>query len=251
MKHQESTQHNIKPASQSENQCTACIFRQSGFCGALLDARLPPLVRRDSYTVRAGETICFDGELCERVCILCHGWAARSKQMANGRRQILSVLLPGDMLSSIMIFEDNIDFSVQAITDVLVTRFNRADVKSAMTVPDVLLAVAKVCLGELKEANHLISCLGRCSAEERVAWLLLALWKRLNSHHVNHSQRRHRFPLRQQDLADILGLTSIHINRVIGRFRRSKLIELSSGYLTVIDQRALERVCRCLGSAPR
>ncbi|KAB2873871.1 MAG: Crp/Fnr family transcriptional regulator [Pseudorhodoplanes sp.] len=233
-------------ASQSEIRCATCFLRQSGFCGALLDARSRLPIRQDSRTTGAGETICFEGDPSEYVCILCHGWAVRSKQIADGRRQILSVLLPGEMFSSMMIFEENISFSVQAVTDVLVTRFNRADVKSALMIgPAVLHAVADVCITELREADQLLICLGRCNAEERMARFFLSLSRRLNSHRVNHHQRRHRFPLRQQDLADIMGLTPIHINRVIGRFRRAKYIEMSSGYLTIINKAALERICRC------
>ena len=85
------------------------------------------------------------------------------------------------------------------------------------------------------------TALGQYSAEERIAYLLLHLTQRIAARSVIREQR-YPFPLRQQHVADAVGLTSVHVSRVLSLFRDRGIIELSDGVLQVINLPELERI---------
>jgi CRP/FNR family transcriptional regulator len=228
--------------------CIACPKREHGFCGALLEEppRVAPLLQRPSWQdfqrARPNEDIVVRGELCDYVHVLCNGWAFRFFRLADGSRQILNFLLPGDLFSAVSAFDERFGFSVQALTDVQFSRFRRAEVRARLAAnPAISEELAKACVVEHNHADELLTALGRCSAEERIAYLFLHLMKRIAARNVI---REHRcpFPLRQQHIAEITGLTPVHVNRVMGALRGRGIVELSGGYLTVLDQAELERL---------
>ncbi len=174
--------------------------------------------------------------------MLCAGWAFRYFQLADGRRQILKFLLPGDLFSSITIFEKAFTFSVKALTEVQVSGISRAEIRTKCAVdPAVQTAIAKSCIADTHDATALLTALGQCSAEERIAHLLLHLMPRIAARNVIRDQR-YPFPLRQQHIADAVGLTPVHVSRVLGLFRERRLLELSEGYLKVLNAPELERI---------
>jgi CRP-like cAMP-binding protein len=83
--------------------------------------------------------------------------------------------------------------------------------------------------------------LGQRSAEERIAQLLLHLMQRIAARNVIREQR-YPFPLRQQHIADAVGLTPVHVSRILSLFRERRLLELSEGFLKVINLPELERI---------
>ena len=89
--------------------------------------------------------------------------------------------------------------------------------------------------------EELAFVLGQRSAEERIAHLFLHLMRRIAARNVIRDHR-YRLPLRQQHIADAVGLTPVHVSRVIGAFRDRGLIELSGGVLQVLDPAELERI---------
>lgn len=228
--------------------CTSCILRDSSFCSAILDA---PLQQQQTAQDRLQQTfggadahrqILLRGVPNEDVYILCYGWAVGFVRLPDGRRQILSILLAGDLFSSKLIFEEAPYFGVQSLTDVRFSRINRADLKARLgRNPKALDALAKVCGAEGKAADDLLIDLGRRSADERVARLILSVTERLRSRVVIREER-YPFPLRQQDIADVVGLTPVHVSRVITKFRQIGLIELGGGSLTIVDPVGLRRI---------
>jgi CRP-like cAMP-binding protein len=191
---------------------------------------------------RPQENIYFRGETIESVYVLCFGWAFRFIQLSDGRRQILSFLLAGDVFSGSMVYEEKSHFSVQALTDVRFARIDRADLRRvANSNYGMVESLGKLCAVEQKDAEERITDLGRRSADERIARLILNLTDRLDEREVVR-ERRYPFPLRQQHIADITGLTPVHVGRVMGAFRKAGLIDLTGGFLTVINQTKLERI---------
>jgi CRP/FNR family transcriptional regulator len=83
--------------------------------------------------------------------------------------------------------------------------------------------------------------LGQRSAEERIAQLLLHLMQRIAARNVIREQR-YPLPLRQQHIADAVGLTPVHVSRVLSLFRERGLLELSEGVLQVFNLPELERI---------
>lgn len=228
--------------------CVTCPNRESGLCGSLLGS-----VSEDSKAdrksgwqhfaaARAGEQIAARNQVSNDVFVLCAGWAFRYFQLSDGRRQILQFLLPGDIFSPATIFEKAFHFSVKALTQVQLSAFARSEIRARYAAnSSVQWAIAKACIAETHEAGELSTALGQLSAEERIAYLLLHLMPRIAARNVIREQR-YPFPLRQQHIADAVGLTPVHVSRVFGQFRERRIVALSEGVLTVANLAELERI---------
>ena len=118
----------------------------------------------------------------------------------------------------------------------------RAEVQARLVInPDVLTALAKSCIAETEAADRMQTALGQYSAEERIAYLLLHLTQRIAARSVIREQR-YPFPLRQQHIADAVGLTPVHVSRVLSLFRERGIVELSDGVLQVFNLPEVERI---------
>lgn len=192
--------------------------------------------------VPAGKQIATRNQVSEDVFVLCGGWGFRFFQLPDGRRQILNFLLPGDLFSVTSVFEQRFHFSVQALTAVQVSGMRREEVQARLVVnPRILMALAESCTAESEAADKSLTALGQYSAEERIAHLLLHLLRRIAARSVIREQR-YPFPLRQQHIADTVGLTTVHVSRIFSLFRDRGVIEVSDGVLKVFNLPELERI---------
>jgi CRP-like cAMP-binding protein len=161
--------------------------------------------------------------------------------MPNGRRQILGFLLPGDVLVGSLLNE-RLHFSVKALTPIQVSTMKRTEVRARVaTNVRILWAAAECCSEEARAADDTIAVLGQFSAEERIAHLFLQLMKRIASRNVIRDQR-YRVPLRQQHIADAVGLTPVHVSRVLSAFRERGIADLSNGVLEIFNLSELQRL---------
>lgn len=228
--------------------CVTCSHRENGICGILLGSALedPTAKSRPGwqhfFAARPDEQIAVRNQAYEDVFVLCTGWAFRYFQLSDGRRQILKFLLPGDLLSPIGVFEKSFHFSVKALTGVQVAGFARSEIHARSTVnSDVQTALVKSCIADTHHTTELLTALGQCSAEERIAHLLLHLIARIAARNVIREQH-YPLPLRQQHIADAVGLTPVHVSRIFSLFRDRRLLDLSEGVLKVFDFAELERI---------
>jgi len=228
--------------------CVTCPNRDSGFCGTLLEAKAGTAdPRRAAHwpqlqIARPGEQITARNAPAPQILILCAGWAYRYIELADGRRQILGFLLPGDPFSVVSVFDPHMQFSVKALTEVQVSRFERPDARARGAMSDRFrLTMENASRDEHAGAIELITVLGTCSAEERIAYLLQHLAQRLKARSVIRDQS-YPFPLRLRHIADALGLTPVHVSRVLSHFRDRGLCVLSNGILNVLNQPELDRL---------
>lgn len=196
---------------------------------------------RPHETRRARQNIYRRGEPSEDVIVICSGWAFRYNQLSNGRRQILSILLPGDIIAAAALFHAPHEFSVQALTDVRYSRIRRGEVRELFPGPEFLNLVSRLLIAERRDADDQLVDLGQRLAEERIAGLVLRLRARFLAR-GEVSDESFPFPLRQQHIADITGLTSVHVSRVIGHLRKSRLIEIAGGRITLGNIPELQRI---------
>jgi CRP-like cAMP-binding protein len=228
--------------------CSTCPVRDAGFCGALLGqhsqaARIvTPPDWQDFRGARPNEVVLVRQEASEYVYVLCEGWAFRLLQLSDGRRQTLRYLLAGDLFSAVSFFVEKLNSSVQALTQIRLARFRRAEVNKRLADNAALSqALAASCVAEDAGSGELLLALGRRSAEERIAYLFMHLTKRIASRNVIREQR-YPFPLLQQHIAEITGLTPVHVSRVLGHLRELGICRLSGGILEVLNLAELERM---------
>jgi CRP-like cAMP-binding protein len=225
-----------------------CPAGKRSLCGALMRGsqmpeQCPYPVRQSPYNAEANEIIYSREAKSGDVFAVCQGWALRFVELTDGRRQNLAVLLPGD-ISVTALFEDKLHYSVQAVTKLRITRFACADIKKRIT-SDVhtFELFGRAFATELHDVDERAVDLGRRSADERVTHLLLGLVDRISGHRVrpNHP---YMFPLLQRHIADLTGLTPVHVSRVMTEFRNAGLMKLAKGLLTITDLVALEQIAR-------
>ena len=201
-----------------------------------------PLLSSAEHTIPANTIICHPTTWYDVVPVISSGWAMSSMMLPNGRQQILSFLLPGEIVSTALVFGPTAGRLVQAITKVTYRTFNRSELKAALSKhPELFEKFSKVWVNERSEADQLAMDLGRRSADERLARLILKLMKRLSKRDMMQGQT-FEFPLRQHQIADATGLTPVHVSRVLTIFRRKGLIEIDGRMLTIRDENGLHRI---------
>ncbi|HKT85575.1 MAG TPA: Crp/Fnr family transcriptional regulator [Novosphingobium sp.] len=183
-----------------------------------------------------------DGDRLEKFPIVVNGWAARYQILRNGSRQITSLLLPGDFCyfdaaPSGASFEEIVAISRCTVAYVSHTAFENTMCHR----PRVALAVQRYGRFETSILSSWIVNVGRRDALERMAHLICEAKKRLEQVGLARGDSFH-FPLTQEDLADILGLTPVHTNRKLQQLRQERVISLQSKELTILDQSRLERI---------
>jgi CRP-like cAMP-binding protein len=183
-----------------------------------------------------------NNESSGQVFTLFSGWAFRHTSLPDGRRQILNVLLPGDMIGLYATLIGQPYFSVQTATEVSYCVLDERRLRAMSKAQHGLgIRVAELALREVATLELRLTVVGQCSAEERTAYFLLDLYHRLQGRHL---VRDHQFglPLTQQELADALGLNIIHLNRVLRRLRERGLVTIQRGKVTVHDMAGLQRM---------
>jgi CRP/FNR family transcriptional regulator len=227
-------------------QCAGCPASDLNLCHLLSssagegpDTALP---RWSERTILARQIICGDKDLQDDVPFLCEGWAAAGIVLPDGRRQILSFLLPGDIISSALLFEPRATQLVESITPVRLRTFKRAEVKSLIFARnDLMERVVRIWIEEKLQSNDLAVDLGRRMADARIARLVLELMARLERRGMMQGDWM-PFPLRQHQIADATGLTIVHVNKTLTGFRNKNLIEIGRRSMIVLNPAELRRI---------
>ena len=170
------------------------------------------------------------------------GWAFRFKTLADGRRQILSFLLPGDFIGLQDEFADGHTHGVEAMTTVTLCAFERDrlwDLFSAH--PKLGYDITWLAAREEKMVDDNLVTTGRRNAGERVAMLLMHLYRRAERLGLVQDGWV-AFPLNQQHIADALGLSLVHTNKTLRRLQQLNLHRLEGGWLRIIEPHALEKL---------
>jgi CRP/FNR family transcriptional regulator, anaerobic regulatory protein len=199
-------------------------------------------LRSSIQTIPARRTICHQKEALEYVPFICRGWASVSVVLPDGRRQILSFLLPGDFASSTAFFEPMWGRLIEAITEVSFRTFRREELRDAIfSDREFLEDVTKVWSAEKKHADRLAVDLGRRNADERISGLILDLFERLTKRGLT-SGDSFDFPLRQRHIADATGLTPVHVSKILGQFQKAGVLRISERQLDILDLPGLRRL---------
>jgi len=192
----------------------------------------------------AGSEISGTRDQLQRHTLIVSGWACRERIMANGRRQLLAVLLPGDLIGG-CINQRALDLvEVVAISNVRVmnvaTLF-RAVEDHPDEYPGIARGISLLSFCEEKRLLDHMMRLGSQPALQRVAGFLLELFQRCRA--IGYvSGGSFVMPLTQEMLGNALGLSVVHVNRVMRQLKASNLIDLHAGIVNILDVAGLARV---------
>ncbi len=192
--------------------------------------------------VAAGKELVHEGQTGHLAYVVQSGWVCSFKSLPDGGRQIITFPLPGDCVGLRSVLLRTSDHSFSALTDVVVSSVAAEEMMKIFNEfprlgSAVLWAASR---DEAMVVEHLVN-IGRRSAIERTAHFFLELRERLQL--VGLARDGEFFcPLNQYVLADALGLSAIHVNRVLRQLREQKLLILKGRKVFIENPRELERL---------
>jgi CRP-like cAMP-binding protein len=224
--------------------CYECALRACGLFKPVTPEELNVInqIKRDHLLVPAGGEIVRVGDEAPELYTLYSGWAFRFKTLPDGRRQILNFLLPGDLLGLQAAMFDAALHGIEALTEVELCVLPRRDIWTLFgDMPALAFDVAWLGSREESIVDENLTSAGRRTAAERVAALIVALYKRAKALGLV-AEETFVFPLTQQHIADALGLSLVHTNKTLARLRRLGMFKRANGTLTLTNPRVLESI---------
>src|SRR5580704_5011298 len=196
----------------------------------------------DVREVGAREDVIAQGDRTGGVKLLLDGFACRYKTLEDGRKQIVAYFVPGDLCDLRVFILKRMDHSIGAIAPSRVATIAPDNMLKLMhTYPALTRALWWSTLVEEAIAREWLVNVGQRNALERMAHLFCELLYRFRAVGLNEGNSC-TLPLTQVELAETLGLSSVHVNRTLQELRRQKLITLESGTLTIENLDALKEV---------
>ena len=179
------------------------------------------------------------------------GWAFRYKMLPDGRRQILNYAMPADFIGLQGSVNDEMQHSVEALTDVLLCVFPREKLWSLFTdFPTLAFDVTWLAAREEQVLDENLLSVGRRTAMERLAYLLLTLFDRAAEVGLTRGSSI-QFPFTQQHVADTLGLSLVHTNKTLQRLAATKTMRWKDRKFEILDREALTKIANYERIKPR
>lgn len=227
-----------------EINCRFCPLRSTGAFSTNTESEVAFIeqFKKNEIRVAAGEVVIHERENRGELYTLLWGWAFRYRTMSDGRRQILNFLLPGDFAGLQDQLEGEAQHGIEALTDTKLCVFPRSrlwDLYHAHPTLGFDLTWLSAHEGLIVDENLL--SVGRRSATERIAMLLVHLYKRASSIGLSDDEGVY-LPLTQQHFADALGLSLVHTNKTLKRLEALGLYTLKNSKLKLINPAAIARL---------
>ncbi|MGZ8946855.1 MAG: Crp/Fnr family transcriptional regulator [Methylococcaceae bacterium] len=233
------------PSNDSRWLCYTCPNRHLHFCKSLLNSSSTEFdahsVKNLAYTAK--QYLYHQGDMSHELFILREGWVMLTRLSDEGKRQVFRSVLPGELLGFQQHLNGPAIHSAIALLDSVVCRVPNI-VRLCFTQPELCLSLASAEACDIMLTEMYLTNVAQRSARERIAFMVLELYHRLRLRGLNKGYSI-QFPLKQEDIADTLGLTSIHVNRTLHAFRDEGLLEIHKHELTILDYDAL---CSLVGS---
>lgn len=217
------------------DQAFNCLARNTG-----LDATSLAWLRRfkPRLEVYAKGTMLSGAGPTRQLKLVVAGWAAETRVLADSRRQICALHLPGDVVTPRL----SAPLGLYGVT--ALTKLECLDLTSLLDAPECpekaslrRALIAALTLNEARRYEHIVR-LGQHTAPERLIHLLFELRERL-AQADGDAPDSFRLPLTQEDLADALGLSVVHINRTLRQLRAAHMLEIRFGGVTLLQPRQL------------
>ena len=224
--------------------CRQCPLRNSGEFKPITNRALGFLGRMkiDHVLAPQGFELIRAGDVNPRLYTLYRGWAFRYKTLSDGRRQILNFLLPGDLIGIQANMLDASPHAVETLTEAEFCVLSRRRIwELYANYPELAFDITWLTAHEEGTVDDNLLSVGRRTAEERVAALLMHLYKRAHALGLAEEDGV-SLPISQQHIADALGISLVHTNKTLGRLARAGLFRFRRSRLQLLNPRALERL---------
>jgi CRP-like cAMP-binding protein len=194
--------------------------------------------------VPAGAELVREGDRLAECCLLQEGFICRHKDLDRGRRQILSFHFPGEIPDLQTLYLQTMDHGMAAIAPSTVAYIPHSAIHALIEEhKSFAAALWRATLIDASIFRQWLAGVGRSDASERTAHLICEIALRMRMLGLTQTHEFH-LPLTQTELADALGISPVHINRVLQDLRRRGLIETRGRHVTIGDWRALRTFAR-------
>lgn len=224
------------------SDCVHCPLRHSTLLEPLTLSKLKE-VHQSLHTLQcfipAKQHLYTAADRVHDLFVVYRGWIILYQDLKDGARQIQRIALAGDLITPSLDPEVPAGHNAQAVTDVQICAFPLQDLNQALqNIPELSLKLSKLYQEQMRLCQEHITNIGRKSAEERIAYLLLELCNRIRQR-TETADGSIELPLTQEQIADCVGLTPIHVNRIFRQLREKGFIETKRRRLFMRNENAL------------
>lgn len=196
---------------------------------------LPAVIRHYA----PGQAIVRDGDRPAVCCLISQGFCVRSKTTSNGRRQILSIHIPGEIPDLQSLHLHVLDHDLTTLTECTLGFISHVSLREITRQrPNVAEVFWRDTLIDAAMFRDWIVNVGQRAAPSRLAHIVVELRERLRVIGMVQGAR-FEMPLTQEQLGEAMGITSVHVSRIVKQLREDNVLELHRGSVTVIDEQKL------------
>jgi CRP/FNR family transcriptional regulator len=215
--------------------CYTCPTRDCCFCKQLLNIYPTEL---GAHTVKypaltAKQYLYHQGDMNHGLFVLREGWVMLTRLSSDGKRQVFRSVLPGELLGFQQHLHGPAIYSAIALLDSVFCKVPNI-VEVCSTQPELGLSLASAAACDMMLTEMYLTNVSHRNARERIAFMVLELYHRLMLRGLN-KEYSIQFPLKQEDIADTLGLTTIHVNRTLHALRDEGVLQIHKHELTILD----------------
>lgn len=227
-------------------RCVSCPIREKALFQVITEGYLHDAESRRAaqYRLPARAHLYQESTPAAMAYTLFEGWLMLYRSHADGSRQGLRVALPGDFVGYAPLLDSTYSHSAVAVTETVVCAFRQTDLHAMIdNHVDIARQITSI------QARYLATCeanvlgLGRKSAEQRIAHAIIDLYHRLDrrDHAVGRTHRM-PFPLTQEMLGELTGLTPVHTNRVLRKLRTDGVLVCERQHIEILDLARLSQI---------
>lgn len=231
--------------------CRNCRHRGTGAFVDLSESELAFMTRfkRAHAIASAGEVLIRQGGPSDCRGILYSGMAARYRSMPTGERQLLGVLLSGDLLG----FETEPGASswctVEALTDVSVCLFDPDRWDALLAVPSLAAKLYQRRSVDMRQLGERFAAVAACDPARALAHFLVDIQRRLHARGLGYATS-FTLPLTRKQLSEALGITKVHLHRVLRQLGEQGIMSLEGSRVIIRDAERLEALAAVAPQAP-
>ena len=175
-----------------------------------------------------------EGDAPTNVHLVMAGYACRYKVLPNGRRQIMAIFVPGDLCDLHVQILGEMDHSIGTLSDAMVVDISPATIEELIANPRINRGLWWMTLVDEGTLREWLVSMGQRDAAEQMAHVFCELHLRLQSVGLAEGDS-FDLPGTQDDLADLMGVTPVHVNRTLAALRETHLVKFERGRLTIPD----------------
>lgn len=223
--------------STHNNRNTSPLAERLSAFGPISSEALARLDGIDSCSTfyEAGQEILTEGDEERAAWAVKSGWGCLYKILDDGRRQIFSFVLPGDVINTQPGANGVLTWSFAALTDIEVSRFKPRELEELRRTHSRASAALDAISGLAFDmlAERLMS-IGRRTAYERLAHLLVELYARFRAVGLGNEDG-FELPLNQEMIGDAMGLSTVHVSRTFKKLRQAGIVDISRKNVDILD----------------